>query len=53
MYYFVDATSFLIKFGKLRQKNKRKIWKVVKPKAFMNDALIKLLMKLKDPNCYK
>ena len=45
----VDANTFVIKFGKLRQKNKKKIWKVVKPKAFKNDTLIKLLMKLKDP----
>ena len=45
-----DATAFLHKFGKLKQKKERKIWKVIKPKSFKSDSLLKILMNLKDPN---
>jgi len=35
--------------GKLKQRNKRNIWKKVKPRAFNNDSLMKLLLKLQNP----
>ena len=45
----IDVTSFIQKLEKLKQKNKRKLWKVIRPKAFRNDSLKKLLIKLQSP----
>ena len=45
----VDASSFIHMLGKLKQKNKRYLWKKIRPKAFKNDSLMKLLLELQDP----
>ena len=44
-----DATSFLNQLSILKHKNKRKIWKRIKPKSFKNETLWKLLSKLSNP----
>ena len=45
----VDAVSFICKLGKLKKRNKRNMWKIVRPKPFKSDSLMKLLLKLQNP----
>ena len=45
----IDAYSFIHMLGKLKQRNKRNIWKKVKPRAFNNNSLMKLFLKLQNP----
>ena len=43
-----DAVSFVHKLGRLKQRNKRKLWKMMRPKPFKSDSLMKLLLELQN-----
>ena len=44
-----DATSFVRKLGELKARNSRRIWKMLRPKPFKNDILLKALLDLQTP----